>query len=111
MAMTYIVELRYIGGDLSDLMRDMRIWFDRNRIEPEELHHSSCPPGLAFRVGFGDRDDAAAFAKAFEGWLECAGPQGASPRWTIPPSREERAGAQWRFQGRQVPHPSRGPSN
>jgi hypothetical protein len=29
-----MVELRYIDGDLASFMRDMRIWFDRNQIEP-----------------------------------------------------------------------------
>ncbi len=83
--MTNIVELRYIGGDLAELMRDMRMWLDCNRIETEEFHHSSGPPGLAFRVGFSDRNNAAAFAKAFGGSLEGADPQGAGARWTIPP--------------------------
>ncbi len=82
--MTYIVELRYIGGDLADLMSEMRAWLDHNRVEPEEFHQSSGPPGLAFRVGFGDEDDAAAFAEAFEGCLECADPQGAGGRWSAP---------------------------
>jgi hypothetical protein len=80
--MTYTVELRYIGGDLADLIRDMRAWLHRNRINPEELHHSSSPPGLAFRVAFSDRDQARRFAEAFRGWLECADPQGAGGRWT-----------------------------
>ena len=86
--MTYTVELRYIGGDIADLMLDMRIWFDRNGVEPRELLHSSGPLGLAFRVEFSDRDQAIAFAEAFRGWLECADTHGAGARWTIPPRRE-----------------------
>ena len=81
--MTYTVELRYIGGNLADLLHDMRLWFDRNRTKPEEFHHSSAPPGLAFRVGFGDRDQASAFAEAFQGCVECADPQGTGARWVI----------------------------
>ena len=84
--MTYVVELRYIGGDLASLMREMRIWLDRNQVEPEEFHHSSAPPGVAFRVGFSDQNDAAAFAEEFKGWLECAEPQRTEARWTIPTS-------------------------
>jgi hypothetical protein len=84
--MTYMVELRYIGGDLTEVMRDMRTWLDHNRIEPIELGHSSGTPGLAFRVAFTDQDHAAAFAQAFGGWLECADPQG-GPHWTRPPTR------------------------
>jgi hypothetical protein len=98
--MTYVVELRYIDGDLADLKRDMRAWLDRNRIEPEEFRHSSAPPGLAFRVAFSDQNNAAAFAKAFGGWVECADPQGmeATP-WTIPPS-PRKAGRQRRQRAR-----------
>ena len=84
--MIYIVELRYIGGDLPSLMRDIRIWLDHNQVEPEEFHHTSAPPGVAFRVGFSDQNDAAAFAGEFKGWLECAEPQATDARWTIPTS-------------------------
>jgi hypothetical protein len=87
--MTYTVELRYIGGNLADLLHDMRLWFDRNRTKPEEFHHSSAPPGLAFRVGFGDRDQASAFAETFQGCVECADPQGTGARWVIPPSPQK----------------------
>ena len=83
--MTYMVELRYIGGDLAELTRNLQMWLDHNRIEVQELYHSSAPPGLAFRVGFNDRDHASAFANAFRGWLECADPQGKGASWTIPP--------------------------
>jgi hypothetical protein len=86
MPMTYTVELRYIDGNLAGLLHDMRLWFDRNRIKPEEFRHSSGPPGLAFRVGFGDPDQASAFAEAFGGRVECADPQGTGARWVIPPS-------------------------
>ena len=79
--MTYIVELRYVGGDLGDLMGKMRRWLDQNRIEPEDFLHSSGPPGLAFRVGFSDPDAAEAFAEAFGGCVACAHPEGAGGRW------------------------------
>jgi hypothetical protein len=55
--MTSIVEQRYIGGVLANAMRDMRICFDTNRIEPDE---SSAPPDIAFRVGFSDQEPEAA---------------------------------------------------
>jgi hypothetical protein len=86
MPMTYTVELRYIDGDLAGLLHDMQVWFDRNRIRPEQFHHSSGLPGLAFRVEFSDRDQAAVFAEAFRGWVECADPQRTGARWVIPPS-------------------------
>jgi hypothetical protein len=84
-AMTYTVELRYIDGDLADLMREMRAWLDENRIEPQEFRHSSGPPGLAFRIAFRDPENAAGFAEAFGGRVECADPQGTGVRWTAPP--------------------------
>ncbi len=89
--MTYMVELRYIGGNLADLTRDMRKWLDRERIEAEVFHHSLCPPGLAFRVGFGSQENATAFAQTFGGWVECADPQGIVVRWTTPPAPPGRA--------------------
>lgn len=85
--MTYMVELRYIDGDLAGLMRDMRSWLDRNRIEAEEFYHSSAPPGLAFRIGFRHPDNAAAFADAFGGWVE--GAEGIGLCWTHPHSLDE----------------------
>jgi hypothetical protein len=83
--MTHMVELRYIGGDLADLMCEMRTWLDYNQIEAEEFYHSSSGSGLAVRVGFAEADHAAAFAEAFDGWVECDDPQGARPHWTMPP--------------------------
>jgi hypothetical protein len=82
--MIYIVGLRYIGGDLMDLTRGIRKWLDHNRVEPKEFLHSSGPAGLAFRMGFRNEDHAAAFAKAFGGWVECSAPQGLGARWTRP---------------------------
>ena len=84
--MTHMVELRYIGGDLDELMRDMRGWLDHHGIEPEELHHSASAPGLAFRVAFKHEDHAGAFAQAFGGWIECADPE-RGPHWAMPPSK------------------------
>ena len=84
--MTYTVELRYIGGDLAQLLHDMRVWLDQNRIKAEQFHHSSGPPGLAFRVEFSDRNQATAFAEAFGGWVEGADPQGTGAGWVKPPS-------------------------
>jgi hypothetical protein len=85
--MSYTVELRYIDGDLGDLLCQMQAWLERNRIEMAELHHSSGPPGLAFRIQFRDHNQATAFAEAFRGRIvECADPQSAGPCWVIPPS-------------------------
>lgn len=90
--MIYVVELRYISGDLPNLERDMRVWLDRNRIKPEEFHHSSAPPGLAFRIAFNNQNDAAEFAQAFGGWIEGADAQGiAATRWVSPPSPRKAA--------------------
>jgi hypothetical protein len=83
---TYTVVLRYIGGNLSELMHAMRVWFDDNRIEPADFFHSCGPPGLAFRVGFRNLDDAEAFAEALEGCVQTVDLQGAGGRWIPPPS-------------------------
>ena len=83
--MIYMVELRYVGGDLADLICDMRMWLDRNLIKASEFHHTSAAPELAFRVAFDDEDHATAFAEAFHGWVESAGAQGEA-HWTMPPS-------------------------
>jgi len=40
-AVTYIVEVRYIGSDWADLMADMRSWLDRRQIDTEEFDYSS----------------------------------------------------------------------
>ena len=87
--MTYTVELRYIDGELDDLVHDIRQWLDRNQINAEEFYHSSGPPGLAFRIQFRDRDQAAAFAEAFDGWVAGDDPQEAGARWVMPPSRRQ----------------------
>jgi hypothetical protein len=83
--MTYIVELRYIVGDLADLMCDMRTWLDHNGIEADEFNHCSGTPGVAFRVGFKNQDHAAAFAEAFGGWVESADLSDVAAHWTTPP--------------------------
>lgn len=84
--MSYTVELRYIDRNLADLLHDMRLWLDQNRINPEQFHHSSAPPGLAFRIEFSDRDQATEFAEASGGWVEGADPKGTGPLWVTPPS-------------------------
>ena len=84
--MTYIVEVRYIGGDWADLMADMRSWLDRRQIDTEEFDYSSLGRGIAFRVGFRSEDQAAAFAEAFGGRLQSANPRGATEQWRMPRS-------------------------
>jgi hypothetical protein len=82
------LDLRYIGGELADLVHDMRAWFDSNQIEPGQFQHSQAPPGLAFRVAFRNPAFAAAFSKAFKGRVACAPTEG-SARRTSPPSSTE----------------------
>jgi len=84
--MTYIVEVRYIGGDWADLMADMRSWLDRRQIDTEEFDYSSLGRGIAFRVGFRSEPQAAAFAEAFGGRLQSANPRGATEQWRMPRS-------------------------
>jgi hypothetical protein len=84
--MSYTVQLRYIDRDLGGRLREMREWLERNGITPEELHQSTCPPGLAFRIEFSDLDQAQAFAAAFDGSVEGPDPHGAGACWVLPPS-------------------------
>jgi hypothetical protein len=84
--MPYIVEVRYIGGDWADLMADMRSWLDRRQIDTEEFNYSSPGRGIAFRVGFRNENQAAAFAEAFGGRLQSANPREAAEQWRMPRS-------------------------
>lgn len=68
--MSYIVEVRYTGGDWADLMADMHSWLDRRQIETEEFGHSLLRRSVVVRAGFRDEDHAAAFATAFSGRLQ-----------------------------------------
>ena len=81
--MTYLVEVRYTGGDWADLIADMRSWLDRRQIDTEEFNYSSLGRGIALRVGFRSEDQAAAFAEAFGGRLQSASPRGAAEQWRI----------------------------
>lgn len=87
--MSYTIQLRYIDRDLAGRLREIREWLESNRIKPEELHQSACPPGLAFRVEFSDLDQAKAFAAAFDRSVEGADPHGAVAGWVLPPSLRE----------------------
>ena len=91
--MTYIVELRYFSGNLADAMIEMRRWLDRNSIDAERFDCCSGCPGLAFRVGFSNGEQAAAFAAAFGGWVQGTDPRGPARRWTRAPSAAEIDGA------------------
>lgn len=84
--MTFIVEVRYSGGDWADLMADMRSWLDRRQIDTEEFDYSSLGRGIAFRVGFRSENQAAAFAEAFGGRLQSVSPHGAPEQWRMPRS-------------------------
>lgn len=68
--MNYVVEVRYTGADWPDLLADMRSWLGRRQIAAEEFNYSTPGRGVAVCVGFGDEDQAAAFASAFSGRLE-----------------------------------------
>jgi hypothetical protein len=50
--MTYLVEVRYTGGDWADLMADMRSWLDRRQIDTEEFNYSSLGQALPFGSAF-----------------------------------------------------------
>jgi len=60
-------------------MSEMRTWFDRHGISAAAFDHSSSGPGITFRVGFAQENDALAFAQAFGGSFNGNGePDGAA---------------------------------
>jgi hypothetical protein len=65
--MAATVESRLVGGDLAQLMGEMRVWLDRQKVAPHAFHQSPCPDGLALRVEFSEIHDAAEFAGRFGG--------------------------------------------
>jgi hypothetical protein len=59
-------------------MAQMREWLDDKRIEPTLFGLSLIPGGTVFRLEFRGLDEAAAFARAFEGNIaDEAGPRAA----------------------------------
>jgi hypothetical protein len=82
--MLYTVEVRRIGADLAASMAEMRTWFDHHQISPAVFDHSSGGPGITFRVGCSQEDDAVAFARAFRGWFKYGTDPGGVALWQIP---------------------------
>jgi hypothetical protein len=80
---SYIVEVRYTGGDWADLMADMHSWLDRRQIKVEEFSYTLLGRGVAVRVGFRDGDHAAAFATSFSGRLQSTEPHRAAVQGTM----------------------------
>jgi hypothetical protein len=65
--MSATVEIRLIGVDLAETMRQMRMWLDHHKIVPDAFRQSTCPGGLARHVEFRLPNDATAFALRFTG--------------------------------------------
>lgn len=81
--MHHIVEVRHIGHDLHAAAGELRGWLDRHGILPVEFEHSIGGPGITFRIGFVEEEDARTFAETFHGWLnDGVQPPGAA-RWVI----------------------------
>jgi hypothetical protein len=91
----HIVEVRYAGADWADLIADMRSWLDRRQIKVKEFSHALLGRGVAVRVGFRDRDHAAAFAASFSGRLQSAEPHRAAVQETM--SRTDKSDPDPRF--------------
>jgi hypothetical protein len=83
--MTHLVEIRYIAGEPAGLTAEMQAWLERRQISVEEFASSSGCPGVAFRIAFLRRRDAAAFADAFGGRIATADPQGEVQWRSSPP--------------------------
>lgn len=65
--MSATVEIRLIGVDLAEAMRQMRMWLDHHKVVPNAFRQSTCPGGLALHVEFRLSSDATAFALRFTG--------------------------------------------
>jgi hypothetical protein len=65
--MSAIVEIRLIGVDLAETMRQMRVWLDHQKVVPNAFRQSTCAGGLALHVEFSLPNDATAFALRFTG--------------------------------------------
>lgn len=74
--MAHTVEIRRIGVDLAEFSAEMRAWLDGHNIAVIECIHSTGGPGATFRVCFDEPEDAQAFARAFNGWMEGEDPHG-----------------------------------
>lgn len=81
--MPHIVEVRHIGTDLAASTAELRNWLDKQRLRPAAFEHSAGGPGITFRVHFAEEGQAAAFADAFNGWLNCGVRPCADALWSI----------------------------
>jgi hypothetical protein len=61
------VEIRLIGVDFAETMRQMRMWLDHHKVVPNAFRQSACPGGLALQVEFRLPTDATAFSLRFAG--------------------------------------------
>jgi hypothetical protein len=67
--MSATVEIRLIGNNLANTMREMRMWLDHRKFVPQGFRQSTCPGGLALHVEFRGQSEAADFADRFGGRL------------------------------------------
>ena len=65
--MSASVEVRLIGADLAETMRQMRMWLDHRKVAPIAFRQSTCSEGLTLQVEFKFANDATAFALRFAG--------------------------------------------
>ena len=65
--MSATVEIRLIGSNLANTMREMRMWLDHRKLAPQGFRQSTYPGGLALHIEFRARNEAAAFADFFGG--------------------------------------------
>lgn len=65
--MSATVEIRLIGSNLANTMREMRMWLDHRKLAPQGFRQSTCPGGLALHVEFRGQIEAVAFADFFGG--------------------------------------------
>ncbi len=64
----HIVEVWRRGADLANIMAQMRTWADHHRAQPRTFEVGFVGGGeVRFRLGFGKLNEAAAFARAFDG--------------------------------------------
>ena len=63
----YIVEFHHNGDGLAEPMAQIRVWLDRERIEPSVFQLALVAGGTIFRLEFKTARDAEALARAFGG--------------------------------------------
>jgi len=63
----YIVEFHHEGDGLAEPMERLRMWLDREHIQPSVFQLSLIPRGTIFRLEFNIVSEAEAVARAFDG--------------------------------------------